>query len=347
LATLESASLQTLKYLAQRLLFLLINIALGVSVVYAVLRVAPLGAVEIRLQQAVNVGIIRYPEDAERLRAAWLAFYGLEGDPLRHYYELWRRLATLDFGPSLISFPTPVSDLISRALPWTLALLTLSILFSWLAGTALGILLGSSPRGRLSQILETLSLMINPVPYYILSLILIFLFAYLLPLFPLGGGVSLVPPYMTGDPSHDLALILNMVHHASLPALSLILPSSLGLFFLNAHTLTRVKMLEEHVAFAGLLGLRARDVRRHLWGEIKLPQATLLSLQLGQVLGGALITEIVFAYPGLGYLLYRAVTVFDYNLLAAVALLSCIVVSMGAFLLDLLAPLLDPRVRLA
>ncbi|MCS7145182.1 MAG: ABC transporter permease [Nitrososphaerota archaeon] len=335
----------SLNYILRRALFAFLHLFIGVNVIFVILRLAPLASVEIRLQQAFLVGSLRYPEEAESLRNAWLNFYGLKGDLLGHYAEIWRRLITFDFGPSLVSFPTSVSTLILRALPWTIGLLTLSILISWLLGTSLGIISGSLPSRRLSKLLTALSLTLYPIPYYLLGLVLIFIFAYLVPLFPLGGGVSVVPPHFTGSLSHDLALLFNILHHASLPALSLVVPASLGWFFLSAYSITRVKMGEEHIVFSRLLGLREGDIRRHLWGEANLAQVTLLTLQLGQILGGALITEILFTYPGMGYLIYRAITVFDYNLLAAVALLSCVVIAAGVFVLDVLAPLIDPRVQ--
>lgn len=335
----------SLKYLVKRGLFAGLNLFMGVTIIFVILRLAPLGAVEIRLQQAFTVGIIRYPDEAERLRLAWLNFYGLEGDPFNHYIEIWRRLFTFDFGPSLISFPTPVSSLILRALPWTIGLLSVCLLTSWLIGTFMGIFSAFTPTKRLSKTLLTISLLVYPIPYYLLSLVLIFLLAYLLPLFPLSGGVSIVPPHFIGDPAHDIALTLNILHHAALPALSLIIPTSLGWFFLSSYSVTRVKMNEEHINFSKLMGLRGSDIRRHLWGEANLMQVTFLTLQMSQILGGALITEMIFAYPGLGYLIYRAITVFDYNLLAAVALISCVVVTVSVFLLDMVTPLLDPRVR--
>ncbi len=335
-----------LKYVLSRLLFAGINIITGVSFVFIVLRLAPLASVELRLQTAFRVGIIRYPDEAERMREAWIGFYGLGGDLLSHYVEIWRRLSTFDFGPSLVSFPTPVSTLILRSLPWTIGLLSLSILFSWLIGTVLGIFSGSAPSRRFSQALIWLSSIIHPIPYYLFGLMLIFVFAYLIPLFPLSGGVSVVPPYPTGELSHDLRLLFNLVHHAALPALSLIIPASLGWFFLSAYGATRAKLAEEHVVYARLMGVKEADIRRrHLWGEVSLAQLTLLTLQMSQILGGALVTEILFAFPGIGYLIYRAITVFDYNLLAAVALLSVVVVSISVLILDLLAPFIDPRVQ--
>lgn len=335
-----------MKYVLSRFVFAGINIFIGINFIFIMLRLAPLASVGIRLQTAYSVGVLRYPDEAERMRRAWLSFYGLEGDLLSHYLELWRRLVTFDFGPSLISFPTPVSTLILNSLPWTIGLLSLSILFSWLIGTALGIFSGYNPDGRISKLLLGLSSFIYPIPYYLLGLVLIFLFAYLIPIFPLGGGVSVVPPYLTGEFSHDLKLLLNLLHHVALPALSLVIPASLGWFFLSAYSATRIKTFEEHVIYARLIGVKDSEVRRrHLWGEVSLTQVTLLTLQMSQILGGALVTEILFAFPGLGYLIYRAITVFDYNLLASIALLSCIVISLAVLILDLLAPLIDPRVQ--
>ena len=152
--------------------------------------------------------------------------------------------------------------------------------------------------------------------------------------------MSIIPERIT------LEVVLNILWHASLPALSLILPGALGWAFLSSRALSMQVAVEDYVTFAELRGIpNGRLLKKYVFRNILPPQITNLALSLSTIFNGALLTEIVFAYPGVGSIVYSAVFMGDLNTLMAVAFLSIIAVSTAAFLLDLFYSFFDPRIR--
>ncbi len=266
--------------------------------------------------------------------------YGLQGSPLDQYWAFWGRLFHGDFGISFFEFPTPVSQLIATALPWTLGLLLTTTAISWTLGNIIGGLAGYYTRRGWSRTLDGVAMVIRPLPYYIFAFALLLLFAYVVRWFPLNGGASLgAMPTFTWD------YIKDVLWHSFLPGLSL---SVLGIAvnFQTMKLLVQNVNAENFVQYAKLGGVTEdRIVRKYIIRNALLPQITGLALSLGQIFGGALITEIVFGYPGLGTLLYHAILNGDYNLIMGIILFSIVAITTAILVVDLTYPLLDPRVR--
>jgi peptide/nickel transport system permease protein len=178
------------------------------------------------------------------------------------------------------------------------------------------------------------------IPYYILAIILVFLFAFQWPIFPLSGA------YSAGlSPKLSLDFALDVLRHAALPALSIILVS-LGWWFLSMRSLITSLKGEDYILQAEAKGL---SDRRILWSyafrNALLPQATGLAISLGHIVGGALITEVIFAYPGLGWVIYNAITSIDFPVIQGGVLLIVLSVALANFVIDMVYPLIDPRIR--
>jgi peptide/nickel transport system permease protein len=177
-------------------------------------------------------------------------------------------------------------------------------------------------------------------PYYILALIFVFLFAFHWPIFPLSGAYSVG---LTPQLSLDFAL--DVLRHAVLPALSIVFVS-LGWWFLSMRSLITSLKGEDYILQAEAKGLPGRRI---LWGyafrNALLPQATGLALSLGHIVGGALITEVIFAYPGIGWLIYNAITGLDFPVIQGGVLLIIFSVASANFVIDIAYPLIDPRIR--
>jgi peptide/nickel transport system permease protein len=183
-------------------------------------------------------------------------------------------------------------------------------------------------------------MVIRPVPYYIVALGLLIIFAFAFPIFPVGGGLSV------GREMHlTFDLFIDIAKHAFLPALSLVLVGS-SVWFMTMRLLISNILREDYVLYAQVGGISDREiVFQYAIRNALLPQITGLALSLGQIFSGALITEQVFAYPGLGTLLYNSVSRGDYNLLMGITLLSIIGIATGVLIIDLIYPLFDPRIR--
>jgi len=190
------------------------------------------------------------------------------------------------------------------------------------------------------QIMSIIAMSIYPIPYYIMALVLLILFAYIFPIFPMVGGYSIGL-----TPSLSLEFIFNVIKHATLPALSLIL-IGIGWWFLSMRSLTSTIVAEDFVTYAEVMGIPSRKILfQYVMRNGLLPQITNLALQIGGIFSGSLITETVFSYPGLGQLLYMAINNGDFNLIMGIAVLSIIGIATAALVIDLLYPLFDPRVR--
>lgn len=248
---------------------------------------------------------------------------------------------TVDFGPSLLAFPTSVNELIGRALPWTLGLVVISTLLGWTIGNILGGLTGYFRWSWLLKIIDTTVMFVRPIPPYIMALILIILFAYLAGLFPLSGG------YTIGvEVSFTWGFIKDVLRHAVLPLMSMVV---LGVAVNHQIMRLLVESVkgEDYVQYAKIGNVREQTIfSRYVMRNAILPQVTALSLSLGMMFGGALIVEMIFAYPGLGLLLYRAIAGADYNLMMGISSISIMLLATSLLLIDLLYPLIDPRIRL-
>lgn len=329
------------KYILPRIFQYFLVIFVGVTVAFFAPRLTPLDPVITALNQMSAYGAsFMSAEAVDEIIASLTELYGLEGSLMEQYSKFWGRIIRGDFGPSLSMFPTPVMKLIMRSLPWTAGLLVTSALLSWLIGNILGCIAGYFNDKKWSKVLETVAMSIYPIPPFIMALSLLIIFGYVFPVFPMVGGfgIGLTPGF-------NMEFILNLLTHAFLPALSLIIIGS-GWWFLSMRHLTTNITSEDYVTHAEVMGIpKGKILTRYVLRNALLPQVTALALQLGGIFSGAVIVETVFSYPGMGFLLFMAVNTGDFNLMMGVTLLSVIGISTMVLFIDLIYPLIDPRVR--
>jgi peptide/nickel transport system permease protein len=267
--------------------------------------------------------------------------FGLEGNIFYQYLQHMKKLIfEQDFGPSLLAYPTPAQDVVMRSLPWTIGLLGISAVLAWVLGVAAGAIAGWR-RGKVgAEISTNLSIILGHVPFYFLALILVYLFAYTL---------GLLPPRSAYDSSlqigFSLEFIGSVIKHGTLPALSIVI---IGVF--NWLLSTRMLMIpvlgEDYLSYAEAKGLKpGRILSRYAVRNIYLPQVTAFGISLGFIFNGNVLVEQLFNYPGLGSTLVQAIRQLDFNTIMAVTDMAIISVLTVTLLLDLLLPLLDPRVK--
>ena len=326
-------------YLAQRFGQFLLVVFIGINLTYIITHATPIDPVEQSIAAVTSFGNTS-PEAIAAMRQSLRELYGLNGAPHEQYLAFWRRIVTADFGPSLSAFPTPVSSLIARALPWTIGLLATATVLTWALGNLLGGLAGYYQDKISLKVLAVIAMALHPVPYYIVAFVLLVMFGYLWPLLPIAGGYAI-----NIEQGFNLGFVLSVLSHALLPALSLILVG-LGGWFLGMRALTTNIVGEDYVVYAELAGVdRRRILGSYIMRNALLPQVTGLALSLGAIFNGAIITEQVFGYPGVGALLVAGVYAGDYGLVLGVATVSIIGVSAAVLIIDLIYPLIDPRVR--
>ncbi len=330
--------MKVFKFILTRTLTMLLIILIGMTVVFFLPRLMPSDPVETALgkMQAESAQISN--EAYEQMREILMQNFGLQGTLWEQYTGFMKRIIlTQDFGISLSNYPTPVIDIIANALPWTMGLMLTSMIISWLIGNTIGLLAGFKKDKPSSKILEGISIVLYPMPYYVFALLLIMLFAYIIPIFPLNTIVS--------GSSWSWEYIKDLLQCSLLPALSIVLVN-IGWWALSMKTLTQDIVEEDYVTFARLKGLAKRRIMwNYLAPNAALPQVTSIALQLGRVLSGSLVVEILFSYPGMGTLIYDAIINVDYNLILGTISVTILAVAIAAYLIDLLCPLLDPRIR--
>ena len=202
--------------------------------------------------------------------------YGLKGSSFDQYFAFWGRLFRGDLGPSLSSFPTPVTQLIGQAMPWTLGLLLTAVIISWILGNLFGALASYYPKNFLIRMVDVFSQAVRPIPYYVMSLVLLIIFAYLIPIFPFSGA------YPIGTrPKFTLDFMLTLLKHSALPLLSLVMVG-MGGWFLGMKSLTSNIISEDYVVYAETAGLKENKILfSYVMRNAMLPQITGLALQLG------------------------------------------------------------------
>jgi peptide/nickel transport system permease protein len=328
-------------YVGKRLAQFVLVVFIGISLTFFITHLTPIDPVEQMIASMTAFGDTS-PEAIMLMREALRELYGIEGSLFDQYFNYWRRILTLDFGPSLSAFPTPVAVLIGRALPWTIALLFTCTMLAWLLGNLLGGLAGYYRKSRTLKLLGVVAMGFHPVPYYIIAFVLLIVFGYLWPVLPISGGAAQnVPQAFTLD------FAASVLRHSILPALSIILVG-IGGWFLGMRALVSNIVTEDYVIYAELAGVRrSRILPFYVMRNALMPQITGLAMSLGAIFNGAIIVEQVFSYPGLGRLLIGAVYAADYSLVLGVTAISIIAVSAAVFLIDILYPIFDPRVQLA
>jgi peptide/nickel transport system permease protein len=325
------------EFILPRVVQWVVVIVIGVTITFLIPRLSPVNPVEQALARMTTFQTMN-PEATKALRQTLLDLYGLEGSLLDQYFAFWKRLFAGDLGPSFTSFPTPVTQMIGNSIGWTIGLLGVSTLISWLLGLFLGSLAGYFSNRWWSQVLEKVLVTIYPIPYYILAFVLLMLLTYYWPLFPLVGGAR-------GTPGFTWEYISSILYFGFLPALSLIV-GAVAFRFIMSKALTTSEKSSDYVQYAELAALPKRKILfSYITRNTMLPQVTDLGLSLGAIFEGALITEVVFGYPGLGYTLYNAVNSGDYNVIMGITLLSIVGIATASLLVDLSYPLFDPRVR--
>ncbi len=326
-------------YILPRLIQWVIVIFVGVTVAFIVPRFTPSDPIQNTLSQLSALGNTN-PEAVQKLEEVLKDLYGLRGNLLTQYLNFWKHLLQGDLGPSLSMFPTPATQVIRISLPWTAGLLAISTLLGWLLGVTLGTLSGYFSGHTWTKVLDGIIVCLYPIPYYVMAITLVMLFAYVWPVLPLMGGAAIGV-----KPGLNWAFISSAIEHGFLPALSLLL-IAIGWRYLSQRALTSTIIASDYVVYAEAAALPQHKILfSYVLRNALLPQITDLALSLGVIFGGALVTEYVFSYPGMGQVLYMAILQGDFNLMMGVTVFSVVGIATAALFVDLTYPLFDPRIR--
>jgi peptide/nickel transport system permease protein len=265
---------------------------------------------------------------------------GQQGSLWSQYVTYLGHVFTFNFGADIANFPTPVSSLLAQTIPWTLTLVGVATVIAFAVGTGLGILAGWRHGGWLDRSLPGL-MFLQAVPYFFLALVLVDVVGVELHWLPTGQGYN----GAATQPGWDWAFIASAVQHAVLPAFTIVITSVAG-WMLQMRNVMITTIGEDYVVAAQAKGLPGRRViYTYAARNALLPQLQGFGLALGFVVSGALVMEIVFAYPGIGLLLLNAVSSDDYPLMQAIFLVITFTVLVANLIVDMVIVFFDPRVR--
>jgi peptide/nickel transport system permease protein len=243
-----------------------------------------------------------------------------------------------NLGLSFSFYPTPVSDLIGASLPFTLVLQIPAIILGWIIGNVLGAVAAYKGGGWDKSVFTT-SLVFNSTPYYCLSILLLYGLAVVMGWFPPGGAYSL-----GNSPEWTWAFFSDALQYWWLPFLSLLL-INIGGQAVGMRSMAIYELGSDYVNYSRSLGIGDRKMTGYIFRNAMLPQITGLALSIGTMVGGALITELVFSYPGMGTLLFNAISANDYPIVQAVTLIITVAVLIANYAVEVLYGFIDPRIR--
>jgi len=334
------ARVSALRYIVKRVLTYGVTIWAAFTVFFLFLHLMPGNPVQ-RFVWSVRDRFAYRDPISRKIVEDYIRAFDLDKDLFTQYISFLRRtFLQFDFGPSFLNFPTPAQELIMRHLPWSIGLLGVSALLAWVIGLIAGTLVGWKRGSKLDYAIFAIAICMSQIPYYLAALILVLVFAYMLGFFPTRWAYS---PTVT--PGLNLAYILDVIHHAFLPAMSLVVVSMFS-WLISTRAMTITILGEDYLLFAKAKGLKkVRILNRYVLRNVLLPQVTGLAISLGFTVNGFYLIEWIFSYPGIGSLLVQALPTLDYNTIQGIVLISIFAVLTANLIIDLIYPLIDPRIK--
>lgn len=320
------------RYLTRKILIYVLTFFVAVTIDWAIPRFMPGDPIEGLLSR-----MQAQPGAAEELTGYYTEAFGFDVPIWQQYLNFWVALFNGDLGLSIANFPTPVSELIMGALPYTIALLVPAILLSFWAGNKTGAL--AARRKGLDNTVLPASYVLTATPQMWLGIVLAWLFASTWTIFPVSGAYGLGL-----QPSWSLEFAESFLHHWILPFSALFLVA-FGGWAIGMRNMIIYELEADYSNYLAALGAPTKLVRKYAYRNALLPQITGLALALGAVVAGAIVVEIVFSYPGLGTLTLSAIQNRDYFLIQGIFLLLITAVLIANFVIDIVYVVVDPRTR--
>lgn len=329
----------TIGYVARRIGIFLLIVITAVSVNFFMPRVRSTNPIESRMNQLAAQGGV-YMNQIQELVKIYNRKFGLDRPLWEQYFIYWGDLLSLDLGVSLAYYPQTALEMIARSAPWTLGLLIVSTIIAFVLGTLLGALMAWPRTSRIALGLSPLFMTLSAIPYYLLGMLLIYVVAMGWRLLPVGGA------YKAGaNLTLSWQMALDIGRHAILPAASIVL-SSLGSWGLGMRAMMTTTLGEDYLHMAEAKGLKPQTIfKDYALRNALLPQVTSLAIRLGMVMSGAVLVEVIFGYPGVGNLLFKAIAGNDYFVIQGIVLFIILSIGIVLLVLDLVYPLIDPRIR--
>lgn len=324
-----------MKYYLRKFGLYLLTLFAAIVLNFMIPRLQPGDPAEIMVRQLSGRGQVD-PAQVEAVRI--MLGYG-DDNVIVAFWKYLVQLFHGDFGISFTYFPYQVTEVIGRALPWTLALIGLTQVLAFIIGTLLGALAAWRRNTKFDSIISVGSTFIGNLQSFWIGMIILFLFAYQLGWFPATGG------YGFTEPGWNWMFVADVISHAFLPALTLMVTAPIG-FILGMRNTMVQELGGDYIRLGQAAGLPSRKIALgYAARNALLPTVTSFALSLGVLMGGSVLIESLFDYPGMGRLMGEATANRDFPLMQAILLSTIFIVLTASFLVDLLYGVIDPRAR--
>jgi peptide/nickel transport system permease protein len=320
------------KYFSRKILVYAITFFVAVTIDWLIPRFMPGDPVRNMLSRAALNA-----DGYEIMYSYYSNLFGLDLPAWKQYLNFWGNLLQGDLGISLYLFPQPVTKVIMRSVPYDLFLLLPSIVLSWFAGNKFGAYAARSK--WLDNTISPIGYILTATPYLWLGILLAWFFGIVLDIFPIAGAYS-----FSLAPDFSWVFIKSLISHWFLPFISLFMVN-FGGWAIGMRNMIIYELEADYSHYLQVLGMPRKLIRKYAYNNAILPQITGLALQLGVVIAGALSTEVVFSYPGIGSLLLQAIQNQDYFLIQGCFLFIIIGVLLANFTIDIIYVIVDPRTR--
>lgn len=295
----------------------------------------PVAAIVSRLAQGMS-----NTTGVQAIYQQYAELFGTNKPLLEQFFLYVKNVLRGDFGFSFSQYPRTVADVIKSSILWTIGLQFPAIIVGWLIGNTLGAL-AAYLKGGFDRVLMPVSIFISNLPAFGMAVILMVIFAVNLKWFPTSGGYGfdLIPNF-------SLKFMWSVFIHYQLPFWSIVL-ITIGGQAIGMRSMAIYELNADYVKYARFMGIKDRKIVGYVFRNAMLPQITGLALSIGTMVGGALVAEIIFSYPGLGSTILTAVLGGDYPLISATTLIITLMVLIANFLIEIVYGVLDPRIKAA
>jgi len=295
----------------------------------------PVAAIVARMAQGMS-----NTTGVQAIYEQYTELFGTQRPMLEQFFIYVRNVLHGDFGFSFSYYPRTVASVISASIWWTICLQLPAIIVGWLIGNVLGAL-AAYLRSGFDRVLMPISIFMSSLPAFGMAVMLMVVFGVTLKWFPTSGGYGfdLIPNFSWG-------FVWSVIVHYQLPFWSIVL-IIIGGQAIGMRSMAIYELNADYVKYSRFMGIKDRTIVRYVFRNAMLPQVTGLALAIGTMVGGALVAEIIFSYPGLGYTMLNGVMGQDYPLISATTLIITLMVLAATFLIEILYGFIDPRIKAA
>jgi peptide/nickel transport system permease protein len=327
-----------IKYFGNKLVWFMITLVAAFVLNFILPRLMPGDPVAIITQRVVQG--MTSQSGITRVYQQYAELFGTNR-PLHEQFFLYvRNVLQGDFGLSFSQYPRPVADIIGSSIWWTVALQFPAIIIGWLIGNFLGALAAYLKKG-FDKVLMPVSIFISNLPAFGVAVILLVIFGVQLQWFPTSGGYG-----YDMIPNFSWDFIWSVIVHYQLPFWTIVL-IAIGGQAIGMRSMAIYELNADYVKYSRFLGIKDRKTIGYVFRNAMLPQVAGLALSIGTMIGGALVSEVIFSYPGLGSTILSAVMGQDYPLISATTLIITIMVLAATFIIEILYGVIDPRIKAA